>query len=188
MVCTSKKALLFNAELTHKRSKTIVFINYLKKKNNQQKIIKDRLRGGVGTKMKSYKFIDYLDPIILLCSEKYEFEAFGYNYVEHYITDNKKILENTHNGKCLEFSSRASIVYRQCYARAILFEKIEELVVAYGDRGIMYFNPELTKRKSKLIATVQYITYKIIKGEIKQLAMFKYRLQMNRIKEMKEWQ
>ena len=107
--------------------------------------------------MELYTLVESINPTVLLCSEKREFEAFGHTYVEHDLTDNQKILQNTNTGRCLEFNSKLTkacgILFREDdYDDGLndLAGLANTIIINTGGKSIA-FNAELTKRKNKFI-------------------------------------
>ena len=108
--------------------------------------------------MKAYKLIKNIDPMILLCSEKTEFEALGYDYIEHHLFDNKRVLENTLNRRCIEFFYTLSDDIKGYYTVRILSDSVDivgSTLIINTETEALYFNASLTRRKSKLLVFIK---------------------------------
>lgn len=102
-------------------------------------------------KSEDYTLMEKMDPLILMCSEKREFEAYGYKYIDHYFFEKRRILENTTTGKCIEYyHDRIQTPEEFDSMRDVLsgtLKDVNDTICICSNRQNILFNAELTERK-----------------------------------------
>ena len=120
--------------------------------------------------MEKYKLLKQLDPTVLLCSDKTEFKAFGVTYIEHHLYENRRIVENTLNGRCIEFYSGKTKSPEDMGIRInLLLDMIYHItntLSIYADEETLFFNTSLTRRKYKIEKIIKWLVQKSLKIKI----------------------